>query len=64
MSEWDNHNGQETFTDTEGVTVELREEYTENRTNIQDYILLWPIPYTDLLSMGETYPQNPGYKRE
>ncbi|MGQ1948388.1 RagB/SusD family nutrient uptake outer membrane protein [Geofilum sp. OHC36d9] len=58
------HNGQETYTDVEGVTVQLREEYIESRTNIQDYMQLWPIPYEDLLSMGETFPQNPGYKRE
>ena len=58
------HNGQKTFTDAAGLTVPLREEYTESRTNIQDYMRLWPIPYQDLLSMGETFPQNPGYKRE
>lgn len=58
------YNGQTTFTDADSVTVALKEEYIESRTNIQDYMLNWPIPYTDLLSMGETFPQNPGYKRE
>lgn len=58
------HNGQEIFTDAEGTSVLLRAEYTESRIFIQDYMVNWPIPYDDLLSMGETFPQNEGYKRE
>jgi len=58
------HNGQEVFTDAEGTSVYLRPEYTESRIYIQDYMVNWPIPYDDLLSMGETFPQNEGYKRQ
>lgn len=58
------YNGQEVFTDAVGVSVDLRAEYIESRTNIQDYMVRWPIPYDDLLSMGDTYPQNEGYKRQ
>lgn len=57
------HGGQVVFTDAVGATVKLTTDYIECRTNIQDYMVRWPIPYEDLLSMGETFPQNPGYKR-
>lgn len=54
LSQVRNHAGEENhYTST---------DFTSARTNIQDFMVRWPLPDTELIKMGkENFPQNPGY---